>query len=174
MGMGLGIFQELVMDREAWHAAVHGVSRSWTRLSDWTELKWLSSKEPAHYAGAAGNASSTPGQEDPLEEGMATHSSILTWRIPWTEEPGGLQSTQSQRIGQYWSNSACTAWKPSWGKEWDLDGSRSSQGRKMIHRTNGRCLVIRSCPTMQIDLSNKNVMFVNSLLTDVGSLFTCF
>ena len=32
------------------------------------------------------------GQEDPLEEGMATHSSILTWRIPWTEEPGGLQS----------------------------------------------------------------------------------
>ena len=33
------------------------------------------------------------GQEDPLEEGMATHSSILSWRIPWTEEPGGLQST---------------------------------------------------------------------------------
>ena len=32
------------------------------------------------------------GQEDPLEEGMTTHSSILTWRIPWTEEPGGLQS----------------------------------------------------------------------------------
>ena len=32
-------------------------------------------------------------QEDPLEEGMATHSSILAWRIPWTEEPGGLQST---------------------------------------------------------------------------------
>ena len=39
-------------------------------------------------------------QEDALEEGVATHSSILTWRIPWTEEPGGLQSTQSQRIGQ--------------------------------------------------------------------------
>ena len=33
------------------------------------------------------------GGEDPLEEGMATHSSILAWRIPWTEEPGGLQST---------------------------------------------------------------------------------
>ena len=33
-----------------------------------------------------------PGREDPLEEGMATHSSILAWRIPWTEEPGGLQS----------------------------------------------------------------------------------
>ena len=36
-------------------------------------------------------------QDDPLEEGMATHSSILAWRIPWTEEPGGLQSMGSQR-----------------------------------------------------------------------------
>ena len=39
-------------------------------------------------------------QEDPLEKGMATHSSIFAWRIPWTEEPGGLQSTGSQRAGQ--------------------------------------------------------------------------
>ena len=38
------------------------------------------------------------GQEDPLEEGMATHSSVLAWRIPWTEEPGGLQSTRSRRV----------------------------------------------------------------------------
>ena len=38
-------------------------------------------------------------QEDPLEKGMATHSSILAWKIPWTEEPGGLQSMVSQRIG---------------------------------------------------------------------------
>ena len=37
--------------------------------------------------------------EDPLEEEMATHSSILAWRIPWTKEPGGLQSIGSQRIG---------------------------------------------------------------------------
>ena len=37
------------------------------------------------------------GQEDPLEKGMATHSSILAWRIPWTEEPGGLQSMGSQK-----------------------------------------------------------------------------
>ena len=37
--------------------------------------------------------------EDPMEEGMAVHSSILAWRIPWTEEPGGLQSTGSQRAG---------------------------------------------------------------------------
>ena len=39
-------------------------------------------------------------QEDPLEEGMATYSSILVWRIPWTEEPGRLQSIMSQRVGQ--------------------------------------------------------------------------
>ena len=39
------------------------------------------------------------GQEDPLEKGMATHSSILAWEIPWTEEPGGLQPIGSQRIG---------------------------------------------------------------------------
>ena len=38
------------------------------------------------------------GQEDPLEKGMATHSSIFAWRIPWTEEPGGLQSMGSQRV----------------------------------------------------------------------------
>ena len=40
------------------------------------------------------------GQEDPLEKGMATHSSTLVWRIPWTEEPGGLQSVGSQRVGR--------------------------------------------------------------------------
>ena len=40
------------------------------------------------------------GQEDPLEEGMATRFSILAWRIPWTEGPGGLQSVGSQRVGQ--------------------------------------------------------------------------
>ena len=39
------------------------------------------------------------GREDPLKKEMATHSSILAWRIPWTEEPGGLQSMGSQRVG---------------------------------------------------------------------------
>ena len=38
------------------------------------------------------------GQEDPLEEGMTTHCSVLAWRIPWTEESGGLQSRGSQRV----------------------------------------------------------------------------
>ena len=42
------------------------------------------------------------GQEDLLEKGMATHSSILAWRIPWTEEPGGLQSMGLQRVRHDW------------------------------------------------------------------------
>ena len=44
------------------------------------------------------------GQEDPLEEGMATHSSILAWRIPWTEEPSGVQSIESQKSRKPLSN----------------------------------------------------------------------
>ena len=47
----------------------------------------------------AGNAASILGWEDPLEKGMAIHSSILAWRIPRTEKPGGLQFTGSQRVG---------------------------------------------------------------------------
>ena len=39
------------------------------------------------------------GQENPMEKGMATHSSILAWRIPWTEKPGGLQFIELQRVG---------------------------------------------------------------------------
>ena len=48
------------------------------------------------------------GQEDPLEKGMATHSSILVWRIPWEEEPGGLQSKESQRVGHDWATNTFT------------------------------------------------------------------
>ena len=47
----------------------------------------------------AGDLGSIPGKEDPLQKGMATHSSILAWRVPWTEEPGRLQSMGSQRVG---------------------------------------------------------------------------
>ena len=49
------------------------------------------------------------GWKDPLEEGMASYSSILAWRIPWIEAPGGLQSIRSQRVGHVWSNLAGTA-----------------------------------------------------------------
>ena len=50
-------------------------------------------------AGDTEDAGSIPGLEDPLEKGMAIYSSILAWRIPWTEEPGGLQSMELQRVG---------------------------------------------------------------------------
>ena len=49
-------------------------------------------------AGDAREVDSSLGQEDPLEKGMATQSSLLAGKIPWTEEPGGLQSTRSQRV----------------------------------------------------------------------------
>ena len=56
-------------------------------------------KETAHSAGDLGL---TLDWEDSLEEGMATHSSLLAWRISWTEEPGGLQSMGSQRVRHDW------------------------------------------------------------------------
>ena len=54
-------------------------------------------KNPLAYAGDIREEGSSS-REDPLEKGMATHSSILAWRILWTEEPGGLQSIGSQRV----------------------------------------------------------------------------
>ena len=70
MDVSLSELQELVMDRESWHAAIHGVTRSWTWLTDWTELKqliglswWLSGKESAWNAGDSG---SVPGVRNSL------------------------------------------------------------------------------------------------------------
>ena len=59
--------------------------------------RWLSGKE---FACSAGDVIRSLGQEDPLEKGMVTHSSILAWRIPWTEETGGLQSMGLLRVQQ--------------------------------------------------------------------------
>ena len=55
-------------------------------------------KNPPASVGDVRDAGSILGLEDPLEEGVATHSSIPAWRIPWTEEPGRLQSIGSQRV----------------------------------------------------------------------------
>ena len=65
------------MDGGAWKAVVHGVAKSWTRLSNFTF--------DFHFHA--------------LEKGMATHSSVLAWRIPGTAEPGGLPSMESHRVG---------------------------------------------------------------------------
>ena len=102
MDMSLNKLRKLVMDREAWRAAVHGVAKSRTQLSNRTELS-----SPGFPAGLvvknppanAGDRVRSLGHEDPLEECMATHSSVFAWRIIWTEEPGGLQSIGWQRVG---------------------------------------------------------------------------
>ena len=75
------------MDGGAWWAAVHGVTRSQTRLSDLTFT--------FHFHA--------------LEKEMATHSSVLAWRIPGIGEPGGLLSMRSHRVGHDWSNLAVAA-----------------------------------------------------------------
>ena len=68
--------------------------------------RWLSSKERTC---TAGDMSLIPGLGRPLKKEMATHSSILAWKIPWTEEPGGLQSMRSQQVG----HDTATAHTPS-------------------------------------------------------------
>ena len=67
------------MDRGSWQATVHGVAKSRTQLSDFTSLHFIQ-------------------HEGPLEKEMATYSSLVAWRIPWTEEPSGLQSMGFQTV----------------------------------------------------------------------------
>ena len=66
------------------------------------ELPWWLSGKKMHLKCRRGRFN-PPGRKDPLEKGMATHSSILTWRIPWTEEPGWLQSMGLQKVIHKWA-----------------------------------------------------------------------
>ena len=68
---------------------------------------WLSGKESTYHAGDAGDMGLIPGSES-LE--MATHCSILTWKIPWTEEPGGLRSKGLQRVRHGWTHTLLFIW----------------------------------------------------------------
>ena len=68
--------------------------------------------------------------EDPLEEGMAAHSSILAWRIPWTEEPGGLQSMGLQRVGHDWSNLAHTHQEECNCEQWAFPRETGQHGHR--------------------------------------------
>ena len=73
----------------------------WILNLRWVGLPWwLRGKESAHSAGDLG---SILGWEDPLKKQMAMHSSILAWKIPWTEDPGRLQSMGSQRVEHDWT-----------------------------------------------------------------------
>ena len=75
----------------------------WDNAVALLELTWLGAPVVENLPANTGDTSSIPGQEDPLEEEMATHSSILSWEIPWTEESGGLQSIGSQRFRHDWA-----------------------------------------------------------------------
>ena len=88
MGMSLSKLQELVMDREAWCAAVHGVAKNWTWLSDWRE------------------------------KAMAPRFSTVARKIPWMEEPGGLQSMGSLRVRHDWVTSLSLSTFMHWRRKW--------------------------------------------------------
>ena len=99
--------------------------------------RWLSGKESACQAEMRVRS---PGQKDPLEEGMATHSSILTWKIPWTEEPGGLWSTGSTKSQR---------WLSGWTTETGLVSNSYLKCRQLMR------MKIRHC-------QSKDQMTVNS------------
>ena len=133
MEVSLSELWELVMDREAWRAVIHGVSKSRTWLSDWTELKPVETNHEINYlyfsvvnsidfisklhfslknlpakAGDQQTWVESLGQEDPLGEGMATHSSVLDWRIPMDSRAwqvtihGGLkESDTTERLNTH-------------------------------------------------------------------------
>ena len=101
-------------------------------------------KNPPASAGDIRDAGSIPGSGQPLEEGTATHSSLLSWRIPWTEEPGRLQSIGSQRVGRDCKKRRGKKEPPLWtvgeGLYWAVALGQNSRGR-VSKETKGVCEV---------------------------------
>ena len=111
------------------------------------------------------------GQEDPLEKGIATHSSILAWRISSTEEPGGLQSMGLQRVGHDWSDlavagSSIFAWN-SPGKNTGVGSYSHLQG---IFPTQGSNLGLLSCRQILYHLSHQGSPIIDASICYVWKL----
>ena len=109
------------MDGGAWWAAVHGVAKSQTWLSDFTFT--------FHFHA--------------LEKEMAPHSSTLAWKIPWTEEPGRVQSMGSRRVGHDWATSLSLFTFMHWRRKWQptpvfLPGETQGRGSLVGCRLWGR------------------------------------
>ena len=172
---------ELVMDREVWRAAIHEVTKSRTRLSDWTELRWdlricISNKFPSNADATepkgllwwlSGKESTCQGrrhQWDPPEEEMATHSSVLAWRIPPTKEPDQLESLGSQK-SQVWLR------LNSNNNTWLEDPTLRSMAEE-------RCLpfsLISKTPWVKADaVSGEHLFFPHLASTSLSQTWTAF
>ena len=98
-----------MLEKMTFNCNVMNVSRTW-KCSCFSCLPspFLVAQTVKKLPTTQGTWAQSQGQEDSMEEGMATHSSILAWEIPWTEEPGRLQSMGSQRVGHDWAPNTLT------------------------------------------------------------------
>ena len=124
------------MDGGAWWAAVHGVAKSRTRLSDF----------PFTFHFHA------------LEKEMATHSSVLAWRIPGTGDPGGLQSMGYHRVGHHWSDLAAAAAAAA-----AVDFNRTSVGSEILKSFLSQLLFSQVSGVIGTSLLS-NVLFIYSFV----------
>ena len=137
------------MDGGAWKAAVHGVTEGQTQLSDFTVS--------FHFHA--------------LEKEMATHSSVLAWRIPETGEPGGLPSMGSHRVGHDWSDLAAAAYSVSHNRQ----GERNDQ-EKIILRKRYKEMILQKDKCANIYLAKEDSTFwclPSLLVDDNSSQLTC-
>ena len=148
----------------------HRVGHDWSDLaaaahSVWNNVKWVKplcitilrvlielkvelpynpgfpgGKNPPANAGDITDVGSIPGSEDPLEKGMATHPSILAWRIPWPRNPGGLRSMGWQRVRHDWSNLARTP-RPGGGETVEAERQKGTESKYLQTLWRGFCVI---------------------------------